>query len=167
MLLIHFWWFPTLMLIPSNNTWESHFENASRWKCNKLHLNINNIKIIMFGTHKCLHKTSVVHVKLNGVELEQVYQYKYFGLLFYHAFTWDKHADILCAELAERIGILRWVRNSSVPSKNDLDLWMAWKMYNALILPIFDYCNTIVSNRNTDILNKLQRLQNWGGRVLL
>ncbi len=32
---------------------------------------------MMSDTHKCLHKISVVHDKQNGVELEQVYHYRY------------------------------------------------------------------------------------------
>ncbi len=34
-----------------------------------------------FGTHKGLQKPQIIHVKLNGVELEQLYQYKYLGLM--------------------------------------------------------------------------------------
>ena len=147
-----------LMFLHSDvNTIQQHFdsdlENASRWLCNnKLHLNINKTKFMIFGTHKCLHKTPVVHVKLNGVELEHVYQYKYLGLLFDPALTWDKHADVLCAKLAQRIGVLRWVRDY-------LDLRVATMMYNTLILAIFDYCNIIVGKRSTNILSRLQRLQ--------
>ncbi len=34
------------------------------------------------GTYKHLQKILVIHGKLNGLELEQVYQYKYLVLLF-------------------------------------------------------------------------------------
>ncbi len=91
----------------------------------------------MFGTDTCLHKTPVVHVILNVIEVEQVYQHNYLRVFFDPALTCNKQGDIICAKLAQRIGILRWVRDY-------LDLRVATMMYKALILPIFDYCNIIV-----------------------
>jgi hypothetical protein len=90
----------------------------------------------------------------------KVYQYKYLGLLFDPALTLDKHAEVLCGKLAQRIGVLRRVRSY-------LDLRVATMMYNALILPVFDYCNIVVGKGSSSNLGRLQRLQNRGGRVLL
>ncbi len=35
-------------------------------------------------------------------------------------------------------------------------------MYDALILPLFDYCNIVIGNGKSGILTRLQRLQNRG-----
>ncbi len=48
-----------------------------------------------------------------------------------------------------------------------LDKNTATMMYNALILPLFDYCNIVIGNGNSGILTRLQRLQNRGGRIIL
>ena len=41
------------------------------------------------------------------------------------------------------------------------------QMYNAMILPIFDYCDTLYGTTDNDALTKLQRLQNRAGKILL
>ncbi len=78
---------------PDLNTIQQHLKSllksASKWLYNNtLHLDINKSKFMMIDTHKHLRKTPVIHVKLNGVELEQLYEYKYMGLLFDPALTW-------------------------------------------------------------------------------
>ncbi len=57
---------------------------------------------MFYGTHKRLIDISPeMSVMLNGTELEQVQQYKYVGLLFDPALTWEKHAEIVCHKISK------------------------------------------------------------------
>ncbi len=89
---------------------------------------------------------------LNGTELEQVHQYKYFGLLFDPTLKWETHTKVLCHKISKR-GVFRRVRGY-------LDRRVSGMLYNALLLPFYDYCNVVVGNGKSGILTRPHRLQN-------
>jgi hypothetical protein len=115
---------------------------------------------MLYGTSKRLSNETPVSVTLNGSELETVEQYKYLGLLFDQTLSWEKHAEVMHSKISKRIGVFRRVRSY-------LDRKTAEMMYNALILPLFDYCDIVVGNGNYGIITRLQKLQNRGGRAIL
>ena len=47
-----------------------------------------------------------------------------------------------------------------------MDEKMALQLYSALILPLFDYCDTVYGNCNITQLIKMQRLQNRAGKII-
>ncbi len=40
-------------------------------------------------------KTDQISVQLNGIDLDEVKEYKYLGLFFDRTLTWENHADKL------------------------------------------------------------------------
>jgi len=39
-------------------------------------------------------------------------------------------------------------------------------MYNALVMPYFNYCSTVWGNISKELLDKIQNLQKWAARIL-
>ena len=66
----------------------------------------------------------------------------------------------MCNKIKQRTGILRRARPF-------IDQKVALMLYNALILPLFDYCDVVYANCNITEIIKLQRLQNRAGKIIL
>ena len=65
--------------------------------------------------------------------------FQYLGVVFDNFMTWKAHADYVCKKVASRVSILGRVR--SFVTKEAATL-----VHNALILPLFDYCDIAWSN---------------------
>ena len=73
--------------------------------------------------------------------------------------TWKAHADYVWKKVASRVSILGRVR--SFVTKEAATL-----VHNALILPLFDYCDIAWSNLLQQDIDRLQRLQNRSARII-
>ena len=60
--------------------------------------------------------------------------FKYLGVVFDNFMTWKAHADYVCKKVATRVMILGRVRGFVTKEASIL-------VYNAIILPLFDYCD--------------------------
>ena len=87
------------------------------------------------------------------ITLERVYVFKYLGVILDPSLTWNNHIDYIAKKISSRLGLLRKARNIS-PKQACVIL------YNAMILPLFDYCCVIwdgCGKTNQQYLEKLQR----------
>ena len=134
---------------------------ASDWfKNNKLHLNIAKCKWTLFGTKNKLQKTPVCDITIDGSALEHVDSYKYLGLNLDKCLSWQDHIEKLCKKLRQRLGVLRRVRPY-------LDQESATTLFNALVLPLVDYCDTVYGVCSKSLQCKVERLLYKGGRIIL
>ena len=75
--------------------------------------------------------------------------------------SWSDHIDTLCKKVSQRLGVLRRV-------KYLLPLHGRLTLYNSLILPLFDYADTVWGDKNNEVLmHNLQVLQNNAARIIL
>lgn len=74
--------------------------------------------------------------------------------------SWKHHLQKMCNKIKQRIGIICRIRNF-------LDEDMTLMLYNALILPLYDYCDVVYGNCNVSEVVKLQRLQNRAAKIIL
>ncbi len=140
---------------------EYDLNNASDWfHKNKLNLNISKCKWMLFGTQKRLRKTANIDITINGDQLEKVNAYKYLGLIMDSALSWQDHLLHAHKKIRQRIGVLRRVRQY-------MDQKLSLQLYHALILPMFDYCDSVYGNCNITALIRMQRLQNRAGKIIL
>jgi hypothetical protein len=157
----------TLLLFASNDTnkikraLEQDLKHATEWfSINKLHLNVNKTKWTLFGTWQRLRLSDLPDISVNGENLEHVDEYKYLGLHLDSHLDWNHHISHVAGKISKRLGVLKRVRRH-------LNLFTAKMLYNALVLPMFDYCDVVLSNMNLSQLDRLQKLQNRGARILL
>ena len=86
---------------------------------------------------------------------------KYLGIIIHENLTWSEHIKILSSKINKRIGILKRVRHL-LPQKELV------RLYNAIILPLFDYGDIVWGDKsNKCLMDDLQILQNKAAKVIL
>ena len=84
---------------------------------------------------------------------------KSLGLTIDAQLSWGKHIEEICKKVSSAIGALKRLR--PFISKET-----AIQIYNALILPHFDYCSPVWDCLSGYLSDKLQKLQNRAARVI-
>ena len=72
---------------------------------------------------------------------------------------WRDHIDQVAKKAAKGIGLMR--RSKDLLNTNTLKA-----IYDALVLPHFDYCALVYDNCSKTLQTKLQKLQNKAARIL-
>ena len=136
-------------------------ENVYNWMCqNKLSVNCKKTECILFGSKHMLSKQNVLNIKLHKSPLNQVRHFKYLGLICDENLNWNNHIENMSQKIGKMIGFLGRLRRSL--SETVLNL-----IYRSLILPLFDYGDIIYSSTFMKYTDKLQKLQNRAGRIIL
>ncbi len=87
--------------------------------------------------------------------------FKYLRITFSENLTWSDHLNNISTKINQRIGLLRRIK-AFIPLKTRLII------YNALILPLFDYGDIIWGDKNnSSLMNQLQVLQNKAAKTIL
>ena len=85
---------------------------------------------------------------------------RYFrGAVTFEHLSWTKHIDEKSKTISSAIGALKRIRPFISESS-------ALQIYQALILPHFDYCSSVWDELNVTLSDKLQKLQNRAARVI-
>ena len=85
--------------------------------------------------------------------LSRVYQFKNLGVMLDPYLPWNDHIDYIGCKISAKLGMLRKARKV-IPRESCLTL------YNAMILPVFDYCAVVwdsCSKADREYLDKLHR----------
>ncbi len=101
-----------------------------------------------------------INLTLFGEEIETVHQVKYLGVILDSNLTCNDHIEYLDKNSTQKLGILGKVRKC-------LDRSTSLTLYKSLILPHFDYCDSIYLHTTQMNLQKLQFIQNSVCRMLL
>ena len=100
-----------------------------------------------------------VEIRIDDQIIERVDQTKSLGLFIDAHLSWCKHVEEICKKVSSAIGALKRVR--PFISKET-----AIQIYNALIIPHFDYCSPVWDCLSGYLSEKLQKLQNRAARVI-
>ena len=135
---------------------------VSEWfSRNLLTLNISKCNFVIFGSPQKLNRIQGISVKVEGTSIERTQSFKYLGVTLQQSMSWADHVDAISMKINQRIGLIRRIRNL-------LLLQARVALYNALILPLFDYGDVIWGDKNNDtIMSELQILQNKAAKVML
>ena len=120
---------------------------------NYLFLNYTKTKVMLSGTRQRLGSVDSFTIKASDTILARVYQFKYLGVMLDPCLSWNDQIDHIAAKISSRLGMLRKARKI-IPREACITL------YNAMVLPLFDYCSVVwdsCGNMNRDYLDKLQR----------
>jgi len=141
----------------------SELEAISKWLyANKLTLNVQKTKAILFGTPQLFNcrKPPQLCVVINNKIIENVECFKYLGLHLDSHMTYSVHIEKTCKKLKMRLGVTKMLRKV-------VDLKTCTTLFNALALPVFDYCNFIYMNASACHTSRLQVLQNRFARCIM
>ena len=116
---------------------------------------------VIFGSHQKLNRIQDFSVQLEGTCIVKIESFEYLGVTLHQSMSWADHVDAISVKINQRTGLIRRIRNL-------LPLQTRISLYNSLILPLFNYGDTIWGNKNDDtIMLGFQILQNKAGNVLL
>ena len=135
--------------------------NLSCWlKANRLSLNVAKTELMIIGSRQRLSvQCDDLEIKIDDQIIKRVDHTKSLGLTIDDHLSWRKHVDEICKKVSSAIGALKRVR--PFISKET-----ATQIYNALIMPHFDYCSPVWDCLSGYLSDKLQKLQNRAARII-
>ena len=122
-------------------------------RVNKLTINTNKSKLMVFGSRSRVKKAKHVKIKLAGDLLKKVPSYKYLGVVLDPTLNYNHHVSYVIKTVLYKLRLLGKV-------KKYLNDNVALEIYKSMLLPYFDYADVIFHGSNSGSLDKLQRLQN-------
>ena len=99
-----------------------------------------------------------LEIELGGNNIERVNETKTLGVIVDDQLNWKTHLDIV-TKVSKGIGMIRRME-AFVPQMTLISV------YNAIILPHFDYCRLVWDTCSNYLLEKLQKMQNRAARVI-
>ena len=140
---------------------ESNLKVVANWfKANKLTLNVDKTKFMVFGTNHVLDHCNNIILTFNDKVIERVDVFKYIGKKFDSNMSWSSHIDYLSGNVSKRIGVVKRV-------KYFLAQETLITLANALVIPHFDYASSVWSNCSATDQAHLQVLHNRLARTIL
>ena len=124
---------------------------------NKLSLNVAKTEFMVIGSNQRLNSFSdnQVNVEIDAKLITKVKEAKLLGVIIDEYLSWSN----LSKKISSAIGALKRIR--PYISKRT-----ALQIYQALILPHFDYCSSVWGDCNLTLSDKLQKLQNRAARAI-
>ena len=94
-------------------------------KANKLTLNVEKTKYMVFGTRQHLQNKPDLNLIIDGKKLERVSVMKYLGMYLDEHLTFSEHISTVCKKSSKKLGIIRKAREY-LDRKTSLILYKAW-----------------------------------------
>ena len=116
---------------------------------NKMVPNMKKTKYLIIGTVLLHSDNPSLDLSLCGTPIEEAKDEKLLGIMIDKHLSWDNHIDFLIIDkLNSRICSLK-------RAKTYLNHRLRNLLYNALILPLFEYCCTVWGNTKNENLLRL------------
>ena len=143
------------------NKLNQDLENVCKWLSNnKLQHHPTKTKLMFIGsTHSLKNIINDYPVEINDKPVTRCSSFKCLGVHLDEKLSWDKHIEYICAKIGAGIGVMRRVK-PYVTKETLLNI------YNAIVLPYFDYCSPLWDKCGSMLKEKLQKLQNRAARVI-
>jgi Reverse transcriptase (RNA-dependent DNA polymerase) len=137
----------TIMLINED------LSRLTKWSAiHGLKLNPSKTQVIIIGKQAMNHE-NVNKVMMDGLELPFSKKVTNLGVIFDELFSWTYQVSSICKKVNYSLHNLYKFR-SVTPHKTRV------RLVNALILPLFDYCDFVMCNMDSECINRLQVAQN-------
>ena len=132
----------------------SILEIVSDWlKFNRIALNINKCKYVVFDNKPKKNKKGVVEIKIDNISIERVDQIKYLGIIVDEKLSFNKNSENVEKKLNKKLGFLR--RQGCRMDEMSRILY-----YKSLVQPHLDYCSFLLNMADNKYLKKFQLIQN-------
>ena len=129
-------------------------------RANKLTLNANKTKYVIFGTRQKLTNKPDLNLTVGASKIERVSSMKYLGVILDEHLTFDEHVSYILTKSSKKLGILRRARDYLNKKSKIL-------LYKSLILLHLDYCDIVYMCTSESNLQQLQQIQNCACRIIL
>ena len=120
----------------------------SNWlKLNKLSLNIQKSKAMLF--HTVNRQVQIPDLYIDNIKIDFADEFNFLGLVLDRNLNWKSHVNFISKKISKTVGIMTKL-------KNFLPRRALHNIYNALILPHFNYC-AIIWGWQSNSLSKIQK----------
>ena len=140
---------------------EEDVEKVSQWADrNDLKLNVKKTNFMLIGRKRREKELNEVKVEMRSQLLEKSRTVKYLGVFLDVGLTWNDHIEYVGKKYLVGLGKLkRW--GGVLPSRTKKQI------YSTLVLPYLDYCSVVCQECSQCLRQKLERVQNYGMRIIL
>lgn len=136
-------------------------DQINRWlEGNRLVLNFDKTNFMILGTKAKSKNSSEITVSVNQSLIKRVKSTKCLGVIIDEELKWTDHVDYVTKVVQSKLAILRRAKPCVPPD-------VLKTMYNAFVLPHFDYCSQVWSDRYQMHNDKLIKLQKYAARLIL
>ena len=127
---------------------------------NKLSLNTDKTVCMLLGSRNLTANQRPLHLTVNSNEIKQVCEVKYLGVTVDDKLSWNTHTENVCKKVSKMVSFLGRLRYFINEKYMKL-------IYNSIVTPQFDYADLVWDTGKHKHLDKLQKLQNRAGRIIL
>ncbi len=127
-------------------------------RANKLTLNANKMKYVIFGTEQKLTIKPDLNLTVGSSKIERVPSMKYLGVILDEHLTFDEHITYILTKSSKKLGILRRARDYLNKSSKIL-------LCKSLILPHLDYCDIVYMCTSESNLQKTKSTKSWNCKL--
>ncbi len=140
---------------------QSDLNRISDWLlANKLSINVKKCKILRVSTRQHRTRVQPLNISINNSRLEQVTSYKYLGYWLDDTLCFNQHIQKTVDKINKRLYLIKQ-SSKFLPQRESL------RLYKCLILPVFDYGDTLYMHTSQENLTTLQVLQNKFAKTIL
>ena len=127
----------------------------------ELSLNVAKTEFMVIGSNQRLNSFSdnQVNVEIDTKLITKVKEAKSLGVIIDEHLSWSNYIGDLSKKISSAIGALKRIRPC-------ISKRTALQIYQALILPHFDYCSSVWGDCNLTLSDKLQQLQKRAARAI-
>ena len=139
----------------------SDLEGVSKWvRDNKLKLNAGKTQLLLLGRRRRAQELDNVEVGFCGQRVERSRKVKCLGVWIDDGLTWKEQIGAVRKKCFAGLAKLRRLRNV-------LPTCTKKKIFGALVQPHLDYCCVVWNECSKVLQRKLDRIQNYGMRLIL
>ena len=131
---------------------------------NKLLLNSDKTKLVVFGSQPLVRKVEGLHLSLLGRELTPAKSAKDLGIILDPNLTYEDHIAKTVSTCMSRLGQINRVKH--VLDKDTLTIVVNNLVVNCLVISKLFYCFIVWSNTTESNLDKVQKVQNFACRII-
>ena len=154
--------FAASKMIDLENAVNLELRNLQRWLItNRLSLNIAKTEFMVIGSNQRIQAlpNKQIDIEIDGKSIKKVEEATSLALFIDERLSWTKHIEEISKKISLAIGALKRIRPFISESS-------ALQIYQALILPQFDFCSPVWDELSVTLSDKLQKLQNRAARVI-
>ena len=145
----------------ARNKLQSDLDVLANWcELNKITINVNKTKAMIFGTKATVKRATKRELSLYNKRIDYIGVYKYLGLFLDSHLMFNKQLNEMVKTTAFKTHQLAKVRKY-------INKQTALSIYKSMILPYFDYGDILIISSHQNQLNKLQKVQNRALRICL
>ena len=156
-LLLNFWLKDQQNIVSKLN---EDLQRICQWTfTNKLLLNPDKTKFVIFGSRPLVSKVEGLHLSILGKELTPAKSAKDLGVILNSNLTYNDHVTKTVSTCMSRLGQINRVKH--VLDKDTLTI-----VVNCLVFSKLFYCSNVWSNTTESNLDKVQKVQNFACRIV-